>query len=123
MLLWLAWRGWNTPRTDGSALSGQAARAVTHDVARGMIVSVTSPYNLFLMFGLLPTLVAPHELRADHIALLTTAFLLATVVPHVVTIWAGSALHQIWSRQGRLFARAGALLMLGFAGVGILSFA
>ncbi len=122
LVAWLSWRVWSTPPADKKVCANQTALNQGQEIFKGMIVGISSPYSLFLMFALLPTMVAPVGLGTDKIVILSAVVLLATTIPLVATIWAGVALHQVWSRHSKLFARTGAIIMLGSGCFGFLNF-
>jgi threonine/homoserine/homoserine lactone efflux protein len=123
LLVWLAWRVWNMPCKDRFDASVHAREVMVNDCAKGMLAGLSSPYNLFLMLAVLPSLVDPAQMTPAQVLALVGTYLVATLIPLSATIWAGIALHEVWARHDRVFARTGAVMMLGFAGAGFLEFA
>ncbi len=93
------------------------------DMAMGIAVGLSSPFNLVFMFSVLPQFVSGATLLDPSIAVVLLAIFLATMGPMLVTIWAANGARSLAGRFVPLLVRSGAVVLMGFAVLSIASVA
>jgi threonine/homoserine/homoserine lactone efflux protein len=93
------------------------------DALLGLGVGLSSPFNLVFMFSVLPQFVSREALLDPAVAIVFLGIFIATMGPMIATIWVANGARAFGQRFITLLVRTGAVLLIVFAGMAIVSVA
>jgi threonine/homoserine/homoserine lactone efflux protein len=91
------------------------------DALMGLGVGLSSPFNLVFMFSVLPQFVSREALLDLAIVPVFLGIFIATMGPMIATIWIANGTRAFGQRFVHLLVRSGAVFLLVFAGMSIVS--
>lgn len=112
-LLWLAAKMIRSGKL--TAPSRCMRRGILGDVASGLLVGVTSPYNLIFLLALLPQFLPATDVTTGQAALAVAIFALAATSAQLLAVCCGSLLCALFRQYGVWIDRAGGAMLAAFA--------
>jgi threonine/homoserine/homoserine lactone efflux protein len=91
------------------------------DLGAGLMVGLSSPFNLVFLLALLPQLVPAQDHDTSSIVLISTAVLAGAIVSQCGAVLIGAASGGVMRSAGRRIECLGALSMISFAAVAIVT--
>lgn len=111
-------------QTRNSRVPLQMSRTHTGSEALiGLGVGLSSPFNLVFMFSVLPQFVSREALLDPAIAVVFIGIFVATMGPMIATIWVANGARAFGQTFVTVLVRTGAVVLLVFAGMSIVSVA
>ena len=112
----LVWLGLRMLHEAGVPHPGHAPRLHLGNVAAGLALGLSSPFNLIFLLALLPQAVAPAALTVERAVLASALVLLGTAIPKLLATMIVTLHTRRTPVPSAWLARAGGLALLGFAG-------
>jgi threonine/homoserine/homoserine lactone efflux protein len=89
--------------------------APSHDLAAGLMIGLSSPFNLVFLLALLPQLVPSHLLDATAVALVAAAVVVGAAASQIGATLVGTASRELIGGATRRIEFAGSLFLVGCA--------
>ena len=111
-------------QTGTSRVRLQVSRMHTgSEVLFGLGVGLSSPFNLVFMFSVLFQFVSREALLEPAIVIVFLRIFIATMGPMIATIWVANGVRAFGQKFTTLIVRTGAVVLMVFAGMSIISVA
>jgi len=113
----LVWLAYNMLRSDNNSSPKTAAApgAFFKDAFAGLVLGLSSPYNLIFLIGILPQFIGPDDLSARGYVWVLAALLAGVQISQFGVTCVGVTLSKVSVRSGHLIEKLGALAMISFA--------
>jgi threonine/homoserine/homoserine lactone efflux protein len=109
-------------QTESSPARLQVSQTHTgREALLGLGVGLSSPFNLVFMFSVLPQFVSREALLDPAMVTVFLGIFIATMGPMIATIWIANGARAFGQRFVHLLVRSGAVVLLVFAGMSIVS--
>lgn len=93
----------------------------TGELVLGLGLGLSSPFNLVFMFSVLPQFITPETAMDPMILGVVAGIFCATMGPKLVAVWMAHEARHLGQGFVRLFTRCGALALMVFATLSVLS--
>jgi len=112
----LVWLAYNMLRSHKNSPPKTATSgAFFKDAFAGLVLGLSSPYNLVFLIGILPQFIGPDDLSARGYIWVLAALLAGVQISQIGVTCVGVTLNKVSDRSGHLIEKIGALAMISFA--------